>query len=347
MALSAHNLHRSFGQNHAVVDTSFTLEPGTITALVGPNGCGKTTTMLMLAGLLNPDRGWVSVDDQVISSADPSQPYSLRSAARARSLIGWMPDEFGSWPALRCLEVLEAFAGFYQVPNPRARAREILREFGMEAFANERLITLSRGQKQRLGLARTLLHSPKYLILDEPSNGMDPAARRDLRVLLRELAAEGRAILISSHVLVELNDVADNAIMMRTGRVVSEEMDTRLWWRIEILNPDRWEAYLAGIDADRWVVQTATASLAHTFNEGGPRGRKPDAVGLTVRRRTQLPEPKLTVTFCADSELDAAQFVQQACAAGVLISQLEHLYHDLEQRYLEIEQTHAQQGALP
>lgn len=346
MAVVAHNLHRSFGQNHAVVDASFTLEPGTITALVGPNGCGKTTTMLMLAGLLNPDSGWVSVDDQVISSADPSQPYSPRSAARARSLMGWMPDEFGSWPALRCLEVLEAFAGFYQVPNPRARAQEVLREFGMEAFANERLITLSRGQKQRLGLARTLLHSPKYLILDEPSNGMDPAARRDLRVLLRELAAEGRAILISSHVLVELNDVADNAIMMRAGRVVSEEMDTWLRWRIEILNPDRWVDYLGGIDAAKWGVQTGGGQPASSFHEDGPRGRKPDAVRMAVQQRTPAPERKLTVTFCAESEREAAQFVSQACAAGVLISRLEALHHDLEQRYLEIEGAHGQQGGL-
>lgn len=337
MPLSAHNLSRSFGKNHAVVDTSFTIEPGTITALVGPNGCGKTTTMLMLAGLLAPDAGWVSVDGQVVTSADPKHRFSNRTAAKARSQIGWVPDEFGSWPSLGCLEVLETFAAFYQIPNPRTRAREVLEQFGMEDFAKQRLITLSRGQKQRLGLARALLHQPKYLILDEPSNGMDPAARRDLLVLLRELASHGRGILISSHILKELNDIVDDAIIMRVGRIVSDQIDARLRWSIEILNPSQWDTFIATVDSEKWQVDTIAFANDQAPSISRREPALPGEIRLSVRTGT-TGTGTLTAIFSAEDEAEAAEFVAQACAHGVRICRMESLRYNLEQQYLESEQ---------
>ncbi len=249
--IEAENLKRAFGEVKAVDGVSFTAPAGAITALIGPNGSGKTTLLLMLAGLLRPDAGTARVDghDVVAENLD------------ARGRVGWMPDVFGTWDALTCREILLAFAQAYGLPatTGRRRATDLLTRLHLAEFADRPARVLSRGQRQRLGLARALVHDPAVLLLDEPASGLDPRSRIELRDLLRELAHEGRTILVSSHVLSELEEVYDHAVFLSKGRTVEasavENKTARRGWRLEALDPVSLRTFLdnAGIP---WTTQS-------------------------------------------------------------------------------------------
>ncbi len=206
---------------------SFEAEPGRVTALIGPNGSGKTTLMLMLASLLRPDAGTI-----LVAGADPvTDPRGVRSA------MGWMPDALGSWDSLTVRSALQTTGRLYGLSRAAAAARadELLAVVGLADLASRATRVLSRGQKQKLSLARALVHDPAVLLLDEPASGLDPLARVDLQTLVRRLAAEGKTILISSHVLAELDEMADTAVYMEGGvsasaeRVAQSKTSLRAW----------------------------------------------------------------------------------------------------------------------
>ena len=237
-------VRRAFGDVLAVDDISLTARPGEVTALIGPNGAGKTTLLLMLATLLVPDRGSIRIDGH-----DP-----VTAPAEVRARVGWMPDGFGTWDSLTVREVLETIAAAYRIPAPRARARveELLHTVHLADLADRRARVLSRGQKQRLGLARALVNDPTVLLLDEPASGLDPRSRIELRDVLRSLAAEGRTVLVSSHILTELQEVADRAVIVARGRSVeTQRLDgeavnaTLTGWRIDSLDPDLLSGFLS------------------------------------------------------------------------------------------------------
>ena len=232
-AVHATAVARAFGQVQAVADATLTVQPGTVTALIGPNGCGKTTLMLMLAGLLRPDSGEIRV-----AGADPRT-----DSAAVRAAIGWMPDQLGSWDNLTCLQTLALMGRAYRIPTAESkeRGRALLAMVHLDEFTDRPTRVLSRGQKQRLSLARALMHDPKVLLLDEPANGLDPRSRVELRHLVRELAADGKAVLVSSHVLAELDEMVDDAVFMSKGRTLGEEVaervaDARTRYRVAALD---------------------------------------------------------------------------------------------------------------
>ncbi|MDP5226502.1 ABC transporter ATP-binding protein [Arthrobacter sp. YJM1] len=215
LGIVAQGLSRRFGAVHAVQHIDFHAPPGKVTALIGPNGAGKTTLLLMLASLLRPDAGTILIDGR-----DPS-----RDPAAVRLRIGWMPDSLGVWGSLTAREILVQIARFYRMPEAgiRERAEELLHLVHLEALADQPARVLSRGQQQRLSLARALVHDPSVLLLDEPASGLDPASRVDLRNLLRSLAGAGKAVVVSSHVLSELDEIADGAAFVSAGRTVKQQ----------------------------------------------------------------------------------------------------------------------------
>ncbi len=211
----ARGVRRTFGDVVAVDSMDLDAPLGQVTALIGPNGSGKTTLLLVLATLLVPDSGSVQV-----AGFDP-----VANPREVRRRIGWMPDVFGTWDTLTCREVLATVAEAYHVPPAVASARieELLALVHLTELADRPTQVLSRGQKQRLGLARALVHDPDVLLLDEPASGLDPRSRVELRTIVRRLAAAGKAVLVSSHVLAELDEMADRAVIVAGGRTVAVE----------------------------------------------------------------------------------------------------------------------------
>jgi ABC-2 type transport system ATP-binding protein len=205
-------LTKKFDDLVALADFSVKLTEGDVFGFIGPNGAGKTTTMRILATLLSPTWGEAYVGG-----------YSIYTHPReVRRMIGYMPDFFGVYDDMRVIEYLEFFAAAYRIRGParRQRCEELLElvelGFKRDAFAN----TLSRGQTQRLGLARVLLHDPKVLLLDEPASGLDPRARVEMRGLLKRLRDLKKTIMVSSHILPELADICNRIGIIDRGRLV-------------------------------------------------------------------------------------------------------------------------------
>ncbi len=211
--LEVKGLRRDFGALRAVDNVSFELEAGTILGFIGPNGAGKSTTMRILATLDSPTEGEVMLGG-----------YSLVDTPdKVRPLIGYMPDRYGTYDDVSVLEFLDFFARAYGLRGQaRTRRVESVMEFtGLGPLAHKLTSALSKGMKQRVALGRTLLHDPKLLILDEPADGLDPRARIELRELLRALADQGKAVLISSHILTELAEICDTCAIIEQGRLLA------------------------------------------------------------------------------------------------------------------------------
>ena len=205
------DLTKKYGDAFAIRAIDLDLEPGDLFGFIGPNGAGKTTTMRIIATLLEPSWGEAYVCDHSVHT----QPKEIRR------LVGYMPDFFGVYDDMTVVEYLEFFAAAYRIggADRKKRVDEMLDvvdlEFKRDAYAN----TLSRGQTQRLGLARTMLHDPQVLLLDEPLSGLDPRARIEMRNLLRKLGEMGKTIIVSSHILPELADVCNKVGIIDRGEL--------------------------------------------------------------------------------------------------------------------------------
>ncbi len=205
-------LRKEFDDLVAVNDLDVLIPEGQVYGLIGPNGAGKTTTIRMACGLLEPTGGKVH-----ISGVDVHQ-----QPERAQQYIGYLSDFFSVYDDLKVWEYLDYFAHAYKMPEAGIRARidEVIAQVGLEVKTDAMIKGLSRGMKQRLGIARAVIHKPKVLLLDEPASGLDPKARLDLRNLLRAMAQEGTTILISSHILTELEGFCTSIGLMEKGRMV-------------------------------------------------------------------------------------------------------------------------------
>ncbi|HEX3869784.1 MAG TPA: ABC transporter ATP-binding protein, partial [Pirellulales bacterium] len=194
-------LYRDFGSTRAVNDVSFTVNRGQVFGYIGPNGAGKTTSMRILSTLDVPTSGDALVDGfSVIDDPD-----------RVRRRLGFMPDYFGTYPNMNVADYLDFFARSYGLRGKdRGRAmRHVMGFTQLDALALKPVSGLSKGMKQRLCLGRTMIHDPAVMVLDEPAAGLDPRARIELREMIRQLAAHGKTILISSHILSELAEMCD------------------------------------------------------------------------------------------------------------------------------------------
>jgi len=215
--ITAENLTKVYGKRTALDDVSFEVPEGEIFGFVGPNGAGKTTTLRILAALLEPTAGRASIDGADVTK----QPYLVHSR------IGYMPDFFGVYDQLTVSEYLDFYAACYRQPKERRVkiVTDLLDLVGLTERRDQAVDTLSRGLKQRLCLARALVHDPVVLLLDEPASGLDPRARVEMREILKELRRMGKTIVISSHILPELTElctmigIIDHGRMRATGPV--------------------------------------------------------------------------------------------------------------------------------
>ncbi|GAA0760916.1 ABC transporter ATP-binding protein [Clostridium sartagoforme] len=208
------NLEKSYGKFKALNGLNLEIEKGEIFGFIGPNGAGKSTTMKIVSGLLSPDSGEVYVD-----GID-----AIKNNKALKDKIGYMPDFFGVYDNLRAIEYLEFYASIYGIVGEEARklSMDLLELVNLQDKYDANVDGLSRGMKQRLCLARCLVHNPELLILDEPASGMDPRARFEMKGILKNLKEMGKTIIVSSHILSELGEICTRIGIIKNGSIVCE-----------------------------------------------------------------------------------------------------------------------------
>jgi ABC-2 type transport system ATP-binding protein len=206
------NVSKRYRTVSALNDFSLDIPRGTIYGLIGPNGAGKTTLLRILAALISPTTGQVWFENEEVT----------RSPSVIQRKVGYMPDFFGVYPDLTATEYLEFYAGIHGIPRNKHKRviSDLLELVDLSSKRDEMVETLSRGMKQRLCLARALVHDPEVLLLDEPASGLDPRARVELRELLRTLQDMKKTIVISSHILLEMAEMCSDVAIMQGGRLV-------------------------------------------------------------------------------------------------------------------------------
>ena len=274
--LTASHLTRRFGDRLALDDLSIDLEGGEIFALLGPNGAGKTTTLRLLAGLITPTSGNVLVDGEAMTPA---------SASRLRARIGFLTEAPGLWDSLTVRQNLLVYARLYGLESPARAVDEVLRLFEIPDRRNDSAAELSKGLKQRVALARSLLHDPRIVLLDEPTSGLDPESAREVRELIVGLRDEGRTVMICTHNLDEVERVADRVAVLRTRLVATGTPDAlrdRMFPpRIRVTLRQPASAFVDLVQRAGFVSVSADAAVLSVSLDGrGPR--TPDLVRRLV-----------------------------------------------------------------
>ncbi len=293
-----------FGAFQVLRDVTFRVPAGEIFGFIGPNGAGKTTTIRMMATLLEPDDGRVMVDGIDVVDAP----------AEVRKVLGFMPDSFGVYDRITVEEYLEFFAAAHGLPlSGRKKTIDAVMELTELGQIQGKLVqTLSKGMKQRLAIARTLLHDPKVLVLDEPANGLDPRARIEMRELIEELRRLKKTILLSSHILTELSDMCTSVAILEKGRLVASGTVDRI---AQGLRPER--AVLVRLLSP---PEDAEARLR----------RAPD-----VNEVSREPDGSFRLQYRGGDEALAA-IVEHAVGDRLRIVRLEPDQDDLERIFLEV-----------
>lgn len=299
-------LTKRYGKFVALDRLTLSVGRGRILGFIGPNGAGKTTTIKILVGLARPTGGTATVGG-VDCVAAPRQ---------LKRLIGYMPDTFGSYDGMRVGEYLDFFGAAFAIPR-KARAKridEVLELTRCPGFKDLFVESLSHGMRQKVALARTLLHDPVVLILDEPANGLDPPARIEMRQLLLDLAARGKTLIVTSHILPELARICDRVAIITRGKLRAigtlDEIARQL-------SPQRtMEALLTGADA----VERATAVIRRHVEENGEV--TPSPTESAVRFRT------------AKNDEAVAALLAELVSAGIGVTQFREVQTDLEEAFM-------------
>ena len=301
------------GEINALEDLDLAIPAGHIFGYIGHNGAGKTTTIRILAGLLKPTRGKARVAGVDVQSG----------REKIKSLVGYMPDHFGVYDQMRVWEYLDFFGAAFKIPRRQRRQRlDHVLEIAEAEYMRDRFVdTLSRGMKQRVGIARTLMHDPKVLLLDEPASGLDPRARVHMRQLLRRLADSGKTLLVSSHILPELAAVCDSVGIIHQGRLrACGEIDKVL----SQLRRDRLMELraAAGLDAAARVLAAHDGVLA--ADESDAKVDRTDAATGLLRFR-----------FSGDDQ-GLAALLSDLMAAGVAVVTFREVPLSLEDAYMAL-----------
>ncbi len=306
--LETKNLTKKYGDFIALDDLSIHVDRGQILGFIGPNGAGKTTTIKILVGLSKPTSGSAS-----IAGVDCSE-----NASRIKRLVGYMPDRFGAYDNMRVHEYLDFFGAIFGIPLGKRKARIAdVMEITNTAYMQDKYVeSLSHGMQQRVGIARTLLHDPEVLILDEPANGLDPKARIEMRQLLLQLAAQGKTLIVTSHILPELARICNVVAIVTHGKLrafgsVDEVMSK--------LCPQR-----------NYEVQLATS-------EAMEQGEKTLRGMLTDTEPISASPAELTLRFpTVRSEAELSEVLYRLVGAKVPVVQFREVTSDLEDAFLSV-----------
>ena len=302
-----HGLVKRYDRTLAVAGIDLDIDQGEIFGLVGPNGAGKTTTLRMLATLLRPDAGTAEIDGWSVT----------RNPDEVRRVLGFMPDAFGVYDDMKVWEYLDFFARCYGLPaaGRRRMIGDLLELVDLGDRRDAYVQDLSRGMQQRLCLAHALVHDPRVLLLDEPASGLDPRARVELRELLRELRSMGKTIVISSHILPELEELCTSVAIVDHGQVLAQgrvsEIERRLRFgavlRVRLLL----EGDELGAARDRLAAQPEVASA------------------------TILPDGTIELGFRGD-DAASARLLADSVSAGLPIVSFARAASDLEELFLQV-----------
>ena len=301
--LKIKNLVKTFGSYHALSGLTMEVAEGALYGFIGPNGAGKTTTIKILCGLLSPDSGnvWACGMD------------AARKAKEIKGLIGYVPDYFGVYENLKVTEYMEFFASSYGLYGLKARKRcsALLEQVGLEDKTDFYVDGLSRGMKQRLCLARALIHDPAVLIMDEPTSGMDPRSRFAFKEIVRELNEQGKTILISSHLLQELSEICTDLGIIEQGRMALSGSMEEIMNRVDTSRP-----LLIAVNGG--MEQALAILRSH-----------PSVQTISIKDR------ELMVGFMGDKQ-DEAQLLQQLVDAEIPVCSFSRLRGDLETLFMQI-----------
>ncbi len=295
----------------AVDHLSLEIEKGAIYAFIGPNGAGKTTTIRILTTLLQPDSGEVRVGG-----------YQVKTQAHeVRRVLGYIPDEFGLYGEMLVYEYLEFFAGCYRIPAEKRPkiANDLLELVGLAHRRDDEVHGLSRGMRQRLGLARSLVHDPGIIVADEPAAGLDPRARVELREIFRVLQDMGKTIFLSSHVLRELDDVATHMGIIEQGKLVASGPVDSIRARLRPHRRVRVNFLGPADDAQVWL------------------GGQPDILNVEVANGGEK-TPTLFVTLAGETEDAVVQLLARLVGAGFAVLGYKEEQDTLESMFLNLTQ---------
>ena len=306
LVIEIDGLTKRYGEFTALDGLTLKVGAGQILGLIGPNGAGKTTTIKILVGLVRPTSGTAR-----IAGAD-----CVTETRRIKHLVGYMPDKFGSYDNMRVREYLDFFGAAYAIPRKQriARIEEVLETTGTAYMRDKYVESLSHGMQQRVGIARTLLHDPKVMILDEPANGLDPQARVEMRDLLLKLAGAGKTLLVTSHILPELSRICQQMAIMTHGRLrafgtveeIGRLVSQQRTMEAQLVRPE--QVPIAANLVRQFLGDAADVTEAAT--EGA------------VRFRTTLRED------------DLSQLLEKLVQAGIRIGQFRELQTDLEEAFM-------------
>ncbi len=307
-------LTKKYGEFVALDRLSISLQRGQILGFIGPNGAGKTTAIKILVGLARPTAGQAR-----IAGVD-----CVREARKIKHLVGYMPDRFGSYDNMRVREYLDFFGAAFKIPWQRRKQRidQVLETTGSTYMADRFVETLSHGMQQRIGIARTLLHDPEVLILDEPANGLDPQARIEMRELLLQLAAMGKTLIVTSHILPELSRICDRVAILTQGRLrASGTMD-------EIMTQVRQKRLIEVQLPGHAQFQQAAQTLAQAL--GDRATVVPSEAEAILRFETDRPDE------------DLGEVLTLLVTSGIRVSQFRAVVSDLEDAFLTVTRNEAE-----
>ncbi|HNW49497.1 MAG TPA: ATP-binding cassette domain-containing protein [Prolixibacteraceae bacterium] len=217
MSIKVENIVKRYGQQLALDQVNFTIDSGEITGFLGPNGAGKSTLMKIVTGFLSPDSGNVQVEGMDVDVT--------RTAFRAK--IGYLPEHNPLYPEMYIREYLRMVAGFYQLNDPKGCVERVIEMTGLAYESTKKIGALSKGYKQRVGLAQALIHDPRVLILDEPTSGLDPNQLDEIRALIKTISHE-KTVLLSTHIMQEVDALCSRIIIIKEGKLVADGSNSEI-----------------------------------------------------------------------------------------------------------------------